>query len=315
MTKNVTSLPPETPLNIIVTKMVEQQYSCIIISKNKTPVGIVTERDLVNLLSRGADGINLSSPVSNLMSSNVFRLNENNSLFDAMVISRAEKVRHFPVVNNNEHIVGLITSSDLVDAYFQVIETQSEIIEQAVLKRTSELQQLNDDLHALSMEDHLMIIGNRRAMEVDLGHTHNASIRYNTSYSILLMDLDFFKLFNDSYGHLAGDVALKSVAETLKTNMRSSDRLYRYGGEEVLIVLPQTNAEEAKVVAQKLVDSIENSAISHEKSKYNYLTISCGGTCSLNNKDVISSWQDLVERADKNLYHAKKNGRNRSVVC
>lgn len=314
MTEDVTCLPPEAPLESLVKIMVEQRYSCIVITKSDLPIGIVTERDLVKVLNYGAEKIDLSLPVSGFMSSPILRLNENETLFDAMVISRAEKIRHIPVVNNDEYLVGLVTYSDIVDAHFQVIEIQSEMIEQAVAARTDDLQQLNDELQALSMEDHLMKIGNRRAMEVDLTHTHSASIRYGNLYSVLLMDIDFFKRYNDYYGHQNGDDALKSVADILKANIRGSDRLYRYGGEEILLILPYTNAEQADEVARKLVSSIAKRAISHEKSPYEFLTISCGGACILDNKDLISDWEKLIEQADRNLYQAKNDGRNRSVV-
>lgn len=314
MTEDVTCLPPEAPLQLVVKKMVEQRYSCIVIKKNEILIGIVTERDLVKVLNHDTEEIELSLPVSGFMSSPIIRLNENETLFDAMVISRAEKIRHIPVVNDNEHLVGLVTYSDLVDAHFQVIEIQSEMIEQAVAARTGKLQQLNDELQTLSMEDHLMRIGNRRAMEVDLNHTHNASIRYGNFYSVLLIDIDFFKRYNDYYGHQAGDDVLKSIAEILKTNIRGSDRLYRYGGEEILLVLPNTNSTQAEAVARHLVSTIAKSSIPHEKSPYKCLTISCGGACVLNNEHLISNWEELIEQGDSNLYQAKNDGRNRSVV-
>ena len=314
MTSDVTCLQPETPLQLVVKMMVEQRYSCIVIIKDKVPIGIVTERDLVKVLNYEAGEIDLSLPVSGLMSFPIKSLNENETLFDAMVISRAEKIRHIPVVNDDEYLVGLITYSDIVDSHIQIIETQSEMIEQAVAVRTGKLQQLNDELQTLSMEDHLMKIGNRRAMEVDLSHTHSASIRYKNLYSLLLVDIDFFKRYNDYYGHQAGDEVLQSVAELLKANTRSSDRLYRYGGEEILLVLPYTNVTQAEEVAQKLVSSIAASSIPHKESPYDILTISSGGACILNNGQFTSNWEAMIELADNNLYKAKNDGRNRSVV-
>lgn len=313
MTEDVTCLPPEAPLQTAVKMMAEQSYSCIVINKGELPIGIITERDLVKVLNNEND-IDLSLPVSDLMSSPVLRLNQNETLFDAMVVSRSEKIRHIPVVNDDEHMVGLITYSDLVNAYFQVIDIQSEMIEKAVAERTDELQELNDELQMLSMEDHLMKIGNRRAMEVDLEHTHNSAKRYDEVYSVLLMDLDYFKSYNDYYGHQAGDEALKSVADSLKANIRGSDRLYRYGGEEILLILPRTNAEQAELVSHKLVTSIAKSIIPHEKSPYDFLTISCGGACISNKEQVFSRWEKLIEQADNNLYKAKNDGRNCSVV-
>ena len=231
-----------------------------------------------------------------------------------MVISRAEKIRHLPVIDNDEHIVGLVTHTDLANAHFRVIDLQSQMIKDAVAAKTTELSLLNDKLQTLSTEDHLMKIGNRRSMEVDLARTHASSVRYEHPYSVLLMDIDFFKLYNDHYGHLAGDEALKSVADVLKENIRDSDRLYRYGGEELLLVLPNTNVSQADKVARKLLSSLVKCSIPHEKSVHKVLTISCGGACMLSNDDAIKSWEDLVKQADSNLYKAKNSGRNCSIV-
>lgn len=314
MSEDLTCLPPEAPLNLAVEKMVEQSYSCIIISQDELPVGILTERDLVRVLNQKADEMDLSLPVSDFMSAPIVSLNENQSLFDAMVISRAQQIRHLPVFNDNEFLTGLVTQSDIANAHFRIIEMQTQIIEESVAAKTDQLQQLNKKLQALSMEDHLMNIGNRRAMEVDLGHTHKAAIRYDQPYSVLLMDIDFFKFYNDHYGHQAGDDALKSVADILKNNIRGSDRLYRYGGEEILLLLPNTVASQAGVVAEKLVASVAEADIPHEKSSYNCLTISCGVACVMGRGQIMSSWEELVEQADSNLYKAKSDGRNRSFV-
>jgi len=314
MSTGVSCLPPDASLQQAVKVMVEQRYSCIIIKQNDLPVGIITERDLVKVLNQESQEIDLSLPISELMSAPISTLNQSDTLFDAIVISRAEKIRHLPVIDDDEHLVGLVTHTDLANAHFRVIELQTRMIENAVAAKTSELSLLNDELQTLSTEDHLMKIGNRRSMEVDLGRTHASSIRYEHPYSGLLLDIDFFKLYNDHYGHLAGDEALKSVANVLKENIRGSDRLYRYGGEELLLVLPNTNASQAEKVARKLLSSLVKSSIPHEKSVYKTLTVSCGGACVLNNGEMFGSWEELVEQADNNLYKAKSSGRNCSVI-
>ena len=314
MSESVFCLSPEAPLQSAVQQMVEQKFSCIIIKHDNSPIGIVTERDLVKILNQRTDQIDLSLPVADFMTFPILSVNENETLFDAMVVSRVEKIRHLPVVNDMDELVGLVTHSDLANAHFRVVEMQSELLEKTVSEKTGQLQQLNDELQKLSMEDHLMKIGNRRAMEVDLGHTHTASIRYKHLYSILLMDIDFFKLYNDHYGHQAGDEVLQAVADILQKNIRGSDRLYRYGGEELLLVLPYTDAEQASTVAQKLVSAIFKSSIPHIKSNYAFLTISCGGACVLDNGEMISGWERMVEKADQHLYQAKNNGRNCFVM-
>ena len=314
MTENVNCLPPEAPLQLAVTQMVENRYSCVIVEQNKSPIGIITERDLVKVLHSEKQALELSLPISNFMSSPILRLNENESLFDALVVSRTEHVRHLPVVNDQDQLVGLVTQSDLANAHFHVTEIQSEIIENAIHAKTHDLQKVNDELQALSMEDHLMEIGNRRAMEVDLVHIHASALRYSQPYSALLVDVDHFKLYNDHYGHQMGDDALKKVADVLKANIRTADRLYRYGGEELLLVLPHTDASEADNPAKKLVSMIAEDSIPHEKSPHQILTISCGGACAIENDKLLDRWEDVVELADRSLYQAKQDGRNRAIV-
>jgi len=314
MSEGVSWLSPDTLLQQAVQLMVEQRHSCMVINQDNTPIGIITERDLIKVLNNESCEKDLSLPVTDFMSSPVFTLNENDNLFDAMVICRSEKIRHLPVVNNDEKLVGLVTQSDLANAHFRVIEMQSELIEKSIAAKTGELQQLNNELQALSMEDHLMQIGNRRAMEVDLEHIHSGSKRYAEPYSVLLIDVDNFKRYNDHYGHQAGDDALRSVADILKNSIRGSDRLYRYGGEELLLVLPHTSTEQADCVAKKMVSSVENAAIPHEKGSYGVLTISCGGTCVIKNDEIENNWEDVVKQADQNVYKAKNKGRNIAIV-
>ena len=164
------------------------------------------------------------------------------------------------------------------------------------------------------MEDHLMEIGNRRAMEVDLCHTHAGAKRYDQIYSVLLLDIDHFKLYNDHYGHQLGDDALRKVAALLKANIRAADRIYRYGGEELLVVLPHTSTIQAQVAGNKLVSILAKESIPHEKSRYGCLTISCGIGCSLKDDHVLDTWEAVVKQGDQNLYQAKEGGRNRGVV-
>ena len=314
MTEGVTCLPPEAPLSQAVSQMVENRFSCIIVEKDNLPVGMITERDLVDILNQEPLNGSLALPLTEVMSSPVYSVNQNESLFDALVVSRAERVRHLAVVNDDEKLVGLVTQSNLADAHFHVTELQSELIEKAIAVKTSDLQIVNDELRALAMEDHLMEVGNRRAMEVDLIHTHAAAKRYDQIYSVLLLDIDHFKLYNDHYGHQLGDVALRQVANLLKANIRAADRIYRYGGEELLVVLPHTSCIQAHVAGNKLVSMLARESIPHEKSRFGCLTISCGTGSSLNESQVLDDWKAVVDQADKNLYQAKQGGRNRVIA-
>ena len=314
MSKDVTCLKPTAPLSDAISIMADNRYSCVVIKENFEPLGIFTERDLVSLLNK-EQAINLAKiSIGDVMTTPVQCLNQQESLFDALVVSRAERIRHLPVVDDNDALVGLVTQSDLTNAHFQVIELQSEMIEKGIAARTIDLETVNAELQMLSMQDHLMDIGNRRAMEVDLAHTHASALRYGHHYSVLLIDVDHFKRFNDFYGHQMGDDALKAIAKQIKSNIRGSDRLYRYGGEELLLVLPSTNAEQSKIVADKIVKMVYAAAIPHEKSNHRYISISVGGALSCIAGKIECTWNEQVEQADQALYQAKESGRNQFLI-
>jgi diguanylate cyclase (GGDEF)-like protein len=168
----------------------------------------------------------------------------------------------------------------------------------------------NQELQVLAMEDPLMGIGNRRAMERDLDHTHSGAVRYMRFYSVVLIDVDHFKLYNDHYGHQAGDKVLKKLAMIIKSSIRAADRPFRYGGEELLLLLPETNEEGAQVLAKRLVDGIYDREMPHEACERGVLTISAGVTGFDPRNDTVPDWRALVARADRALYRAKSAGRN-----
>ncbi len=315
MTTNVLCMDPTVFLSDVITAMREHKYSCIIITENNVPIGIVTERDIVHFVAQSyKEEFFYEHRASDFMCTSLVTIKEDETLFEALTLSKMEKIRHLPVIGKSGAVVGVVTQSNLVDAYFKVIESVTETIEQSVEQKTKDLEEANERLRALSLEDSLMKIGNRRAMGVDLQHTHSASIRYKTEYSVALFDLDFFKKYNDHYGHPAGDELLKLVASYLKQSVRDSDRLYRYGGEEILLLMPRTDLKSAKVMAERIVVGLSDLEVEHIKSDIGHLTISGGVGCFAPDS-IFPSWNEVVDMADKGLYLAKENGRNQVAVA
>jgi diguanylate cyclase (GGDEF)-like protein len=313
MSSDVELVSPEKPLHDVVKRMQENHQSCVLAGENGVPAGIITERDLVRVLGKLVDQPDLiQQPASVFMSSPPHTVQQDQSLFDALVISRAERVRHLPVINEEQKLVGLLTQTDLTAAHFRVIELQRSLIERAIEDRTEKLRSANRELELLSMEDPLLGIGNRRAMEVDMEHTHSLACRYQRPYTAVLMDIDHFKRYNDHYGHLAGDQALQQVVAIIQSAIRKSDRLYRYGGEEFLLLLPDTDSEGAEILAKRLIRDLQMAALPHCKSPYGIVTMSAG--LSAYRTDVNtgeSDWRKFVRQADQSLYQAKNLGRNR----
>ena len=166
------------------------------------------------------------------------------------------------------------------------------------------------ELYVLSTRDALTEIANRRGFDETLDKEWRRASRKNIGLSLLMIDVDFFKKFNDHYGHPKGDEALKKVALILKQQAaRVSDYVARYGGEEFAIILVNTNAEEAIKIGNKVCRAVQLAEIEHKDSPIsNFLTVSVGVAHLKSNKARPSL--DLVTLADQNLYAAKAAGRN-----
>ena len=165
-------------------------------------------------------------------------------------------------------------------------------------------------LEELALLDGLMDIPNRRGLEKMLTTEWGRAKRSGMPLSVLMIDIDFFKAFNDNYGHGAGDECLKKVAQALEKGlMRPSDFIGRYGGEEFAVILPDCNENGAALVAENLRERVAALKISHAHSAVTgHVTVSIGHATRIVAAD--SSWPALTDEADKALYLAKKRGRN-----
>jgi diguanylate cyclase (GGDEF)-like protein len=314
MTANVTCTTASAYLSDIIQNMIDNRYSCMVVVENDMPIGIITERDIVRLMGLFiTDRPQCPMRVADVMSVPVATVSETTTLFEALVISSSQKIRHLPVVNTSGHLIGLVTQSDLAKSLFTVYENQNEIIERSVTERTQELVRANEKLKSLSLVDSLTGLGNRRAMEVDLEHTHSQALRYNRSYSVALFDVDHFKLYNDCYGHKGGDIALRQISEYLQKSIRTCDRLYRYGGEEILLIMPETTLYGALILADRTLAGLAEMNIPHEKSPHRFVTLSCGVASQIE-VNGYDNWEALVDLADRGLYASKNSGRNRATI-
>jgi diguanylate cyclase (GGDEF)-like protein len=178
-------------------------------------------------------------------------------------------------------------------------------------EQKDELKKLNRELFAMSRRDPLTRLGNRLRLREDLETLGAQAQRYGHSYCAMLCDVDFFKAYNDTYGHLAGDEVLKRVADVISENLRGGDMAYRYGGEEFLIMLPEQSLESAVSIADRLRRAAEALRIPHEKNPPGVVTISLG-VAALPAGEPKST-DDLLKEADEALYRAKESGRNRVV--
>ena len=175
-----------------------------------------------------------------------------------------------------------------------------------------ELMQTNDVLSTMALADPLTELSNRRAMEWDLPRQIQNARSYSTALSLIMLDVDYFKSVNDNYGHQVGDRVLQLLAARLQHNLRLQDTLFRYGGEEFVIVLSQTDSQEAQIVAKRLRRLVGDQPFNIDGTLALQITISLG-LASLNAEDDLKG-ESLLRRADHNLLRAKSSGRNQ-VVC
>ncbi len=190
----------------------------------------------------------------------------------------------------------------------------NNILESKVKERTHKLQQANKKLEKLSLTDGLTGIANRAKFDKSIDEIFRRCIRYKKPLSLLIIDIDYFKAVNDTYGHQTGDKYLKKVASVIKDCAERVDDLpARYGGEEFALILEDTYSEGAELIANRVRQKIHNCKLENINSKVDpYLTASIGISTILPHKNT--DLKSFIKEADKALYKAKDEGRNRVVA-
>jgi len=187
---------------------------------------------------------------------------------------------------------------------------------QTINRRQEELKLANDQLTQMSMLDGLTGVANRRRFDLEINKEWRRAMRTQEPLSLVLFDVDFFKEYNDTYGHLQGDQCLIAVAAALQQQShRTSDLVARYGGEEFVMVLPNTPAEGARILAENARHAVQELKIEHRRSAVSpFVSISLGVVTTVPNLDQGEFDVDFfLKKADRALYQAKDQGRNRMV--
>ncbi|TAE61458.1 MAG: PleD family two-component system response regulator [Nostocales cyanobacterium] len=198
----------------------------------------------------------------------------------------------------------------------QLIE-QNQILQQEIEERQkveAALRAANQQLQMFAMLDGLTGVANRRRFDEYLQLQWQILSQVNLPLSLLLCDVDFFKKYNDTYGHLAGDDCLKKVAQTIQTSVNhSEDLLARYGGEEFAIILPNKDNSIAVILAEEIRQKVHNLKIPHQQSQVdNCVTLSIGVATIIPNLQTFPN--TIIQRGDQALYTAKSQGRNKIVA-
>ena len=223
------------------------------------------------------------------------------------ILTSDDKIGAFPLTSDGE-ITGCIVARSTLD---KLSKRDISYLEQLTRQSAITINRANTYSRVLQYAtlDALTNLNNRRQFEVRLKQEIATTKRQKNPLCAMMVDIDFFKKVNDTYGHASGDAVLRTVASIIKEHLRESDIPSRYGGEEFAVLLPYTHIEEAKIVGERLRKAVETTPIPIDKKNIN-VTISMG----LAEFDVKESGEELFKRADSALYEAKEGGRNRVCV-
>lgn len=216
---------------------------------------------------------------------------------------------------NAEDIYGIQTVMQKLVVEARNIQASNQDLQDKLVRSSAEIEKLQDNLQSAqkeSLTDGLTGIANRKMFDTMLKRTTEKSMLDASAFCLVMCDIDFFKKFNDTYGHQIGDHVLKLVANVLHENVKGSDLAARYGGEEFAIILPNTEIEKAYGLVEKIRVAIASRTIRSRQRKIDYGTVTLSlGIAQYNSGDGPES---LIGRADAALYHAKNTGRNRTVL-
>lgn len=285
--------------------MHENNTDAILITKeNSTPIGIFTTKDFIKILDLNS---NLNEPIKNYMSIPVITLNNQVTIEEAIDFIKEKHFKRIVVTDDDEKLMGILTQKELLRI---VYNKWIDFIKEEGYRISKINEQLLFDAKNLEKKasyDYLTNLYNRAKFDSFLSYEISKINRYDKEkLSILLLDIDYFKNVNDTFGHLVGDNVLQEIAQIMTVCLRQSDIVARWGGEEFIAMLPETTIDQAYYVAEKLRATIEN----HSFDVVSKITCSIGIAIYHNNNKK----SELFKRADEALYRAKNSGRNQVQI-
>ena len=301
-------------------RMATRAVSCVAIvdSSNHHPLGIITERDIAQFHALGLDL--QQTTAASVMSQPLFTVQPSDLLWSVLDTMQCKHVRRLVVVHPSGELAGLVTHTDILNllnpaemhnvmAQMQkTIDRQTEQLK--MLNRTLKLA--NDELNRKASLDSLTQLSNRRCFDEYLSDVWEWLSRERGELTLIICDVDFFKAYNDLYGHVEGDACLSTIAQSLKQVVRSStDLVARYGGEEFVIILPKCDVQGAERAAQTILERIRKLNIPHAGSSVSgSISISIGAATVT--FPSASEPRSLLKLADQKLYQSKLLGRDRA---
>jgi len=285
MTQKVATVPPTSTLKTVARLLARRHISCaVVVDKKGKPLGIVSERDLVSIVSKGKGRDCLAGiKVGDVMSRPVEVLPACTPLEKAVDLMHSKGYRRFPIIDESGALGGIVTQSDVLHAFAR------------------ELALAHDRLQDMAIRDALTGLYNRRFFMDALQRQFLVSRRYGDPVALLMLDLDDFKKVNDRHGHQFGDTVLKEVSEILAKG-RKTDLVARFGGEEFTVLAQKLDPGNALKVAERLREAI---AATGRTASF--------GVAYYPDPDTMTM-EDLIRHADLAMYQSKEAGKNRVTL-
>jgi diguanylate cyclase (GGDEF)-like protein len=283
----------------LLSKMTKEHFDNVVVVEEMVPVGILTTKDILRLIKERVD---LTKDVSHYMTQPVQSVHNNASIKEALEFIKKKHFRRVVVVDSYNKLTGIIAQKELISLTYSKWATLMKDYQQELTELNRMLESKYKEFETKAATDALTGLYNRHKFIELYISSYRSMVQRDNHMSLILMDIDFFKLVNDNYGHNIGDQVLIQVSHTLLRNLRNIDIICRWGGEEFIVLLPTVDLETAKNIAQKIKSALEKTEI----EIVGHVTASFG----VSEIEVGEDMDEVIARADKALYLAKESGRN-----
>ncbi len=299
LSRRVKWIRKQTITSALFKEMTKKSFDIVMVVEDRKPIGILTTRDIMKLIR---DNCNLEVAVSNYMSSPVETIDEDASIKESLEFLKKNHHKRVVVVDNKGYLSDIISQQELISLSYSRWTILMKKYQEELNEINNMLEDKNNEYKIMASTDPLTGLYNRYKFSELFDSSYISMQQSHNDLSIILLDIDFFKHINDTYGHNMGDQVLIQVTHVLLRSLRNIDIVCRWGGEEFIVLLPSASLANAFVIAEKLRISIETMKIDTASS----VTASFGVSQVLEGDDM----RDAIHRADKALYLAKHSGRN-----
>ena len=289
----------DTTTLTLLEDMIHETNDNVVIVEGLVPIGILTTKDVMKIIKNDSD---LALPVHNYMSSPVDTISKNSSIKETLTFLKQKHYKRVIVVEDNGDIYGIVSQKELISLSYSRWTHLMKEHQEELSEINSILENKNKKFETLASTDSLTGLYNRYKFSELYLSSYTAMIQRHNQMSIILLDIDFFKKVNDTYGHNIGDKVLIQISHTLLRTLRNVDIICRWGGEEFVALLPTAPLNIAVDIANKIrinIEQLEIDTVGHVNASF--------GVSEVREGDDMES---AISRADKALYLAKDSGRN-----